>query len=104
MGHMEGIDSKSPPLGTTKGIGGKAPTFGTTVGIGGSITFGIRGYCSRHRGQRGGVRYHMDLWHDAHHGNRRYDEHQWKGGHEHDRQLRHDRKARDVNRSDGGRP
>jgi hypothetical protein len=34
MSHMEGIDGKSPTLGTTMGIGSEAPTFGTTAGIG----------------------------------------------------------------------
>jgi hypothetical protein len=37
------------------------------------------------------------LWHDAHRGNHR------KGGHGHERRLRHDRNARDGGRSDGGR-
>jgi hypothetical protein len=39
--HTEDIDDKSPTLDTTTGIGGKAPTFGTTAVIGGSVTFGM---------------------------------------------------------------
>ena len=102
MGHMEGIDSKSPPLGTTKGIGGKAPTFGTTMSIGDSVTFGMTGGTAADIRQRGGVWHHMDLWHDAHRGNCRYGEHQWKGGHGHDRRLQLDMNARDDNRTNRG--
>jgi hypothetical protein len=38
---MEGIDGKSPTLGTTTGIGGKAPTFAIMTSIGDNITFGM---------------------------------------------------------------
>jgi hypothetical protein len=41
----------------------------------------------------------MDLWHGGHRGKRRYGEHQWKGGHGHDRWLRHDKNARDGDMS-----